>query len=188
MIYLLTAIGLSPGGSSTIHIYTHTMHRTTQITTNVEEWGPCPVFASYILTFSLQLREKTRKNLSQGKKNLRVQNTHTHTITKPTHNYIKNTGGMCDKGGGRKRFSHKFSVEAPQNGKDHLAIKMLLKRTLITHGVKSLTTEWNASGRGHRAGLVTTVMTQFRTEVNLFTGLVKTVMTQFRTEVNLFTG
>jgi len=30
MIYLLTAIGLSPGGSSTIHIYTQTIHRTTQ--------------------------------------------------------------------------------------------------------------------------------------------------------------
>ena len=28
MIYLLTAIGLSPGGSSTLHIYTQTIHRT----------------------------------------------------------------------------------------------------------------------------------------------------------------
>jgi hypothetical protein len=33
MICLLTAIGLSPGGSSTIHIYTQTIRRTTQITT-----------------------------------------------------------------------------------------------------------------------------------------------------------
>jgi len=33
MIYLLTAIGLSPFGSSTVHIYTRTIHRTTQITT-----------------------------------------------------------------------------------------------------------------------------------------------------------
>jgi len=32
MIYLLTAIGLTPGGSSTVHIYTQTVHRTTQIT------------------------------------------------------------------------------------------------------------------------------------------------------------
>ena len=32
-IYLLTATGLSPGGSSTVHIYTQTIHRTTQITT-----------------------------------------------------------------------------------------------------------------------------------------------------------
>jgi len=34
MIYLLTAIGMSPGGSSTVHIYTQTIHRTTQITTD----------------------------------------------------------------------------------------------------------------------------------------------------------
>jgi len=27
---LLTVIGLSPGGSSTVHIYTQTIHRTTQ--------------------------------------------------------------------------------------------------------------------------------------------------------------
>jgi hypothetical protein len=26
VIYLLTAIGLSPGGSSTVHIYTQTIH------------------------------------------------------------------------------------------------------------------------------------------------------------------
>ena len=26
MIYLLTAIGLAPGGSSTVHIYTQTIH------------------------------------------------------------------------------------------------------------------------------------------------------------------
>jgi len=30
MIYLLTAVGLTPGGSSTVHIYTQTVHRTTQ--------------------------------------------------------------------------------------------------------------------------------------------------------------
>jgi hypothetical protein len=30
MIYLLTAIGLPPGGSSTVHIYTQTIHITTQ--------------------------------------------------------------------------------------------------------------------------------------------------------------
>ena len=29
LIYLLTAIGLTPGGSSTVHIYTETIHRTT---------------------------------------------------------------------------------------------------------------------------------------------------------------
>ena len=35
MIYLLTAIVLTPGGSSTVHIYTQTVHRTTQLTTLV---------------------------------------------------------------------------------------------------------------------------------------------------------
>jgi len=33
MIYLLTAVGLSHGGSSTVHIYTQTIRKTTQITT-----------------------------------------------------------------------------------------------------------------------------------------------------------
>jgi len=33
MIYLLTEIGLSAGGSITVHIYARTIHRTTQITT-----------------------------------------------------------------------------------------------------------------------------------------------------------
>jgi len=33
--YLLTVIGLTPGGSSTVHIYTQTIHRTTQLTTLV---------------------------------------------------------------------------------------------------------------------------------------------------------
>jgi len=32
---LLTAIGLTPGGNSTEHIYTQTLHRTTQSTTLV---------------------------------------------------------------------------------------------------------------------------------------------------------
>ena len=35
LIYLLTATGLTPGGSSTVHIYTQTVHRTTQLTTLV---------------------------------------------------------------------------------------------------------------------------------------------------------
>ena len=75
MIYLLTAIGLTPGGSSTAHIYTQTIHRTTQSTqtiqtttqlTNWEECRLCPVFASYTLAFALQLREK------HGKTSVRV--------------------------------------------------------------------------------------------------------------------
>jgi hypothetical protein len=37
MIYLLTAIGLTPGGNSTIHIYTQTVHRTTQNKQHIEQ-------------------------------------------------------------------------------------------------------------------------------------------------------
>jgi len=65
MIHLLTAVELSPGGSSAVHIYTQTIHRTTQIT-NWEEYGPCPVFACYTLAFALQLRKK------HGKTSVRV--------------------------------------------------------------------------------------------------------------------
>ena len=62
-IYLLTAIGLSPGGSSTVHIYTQTIHRTTQNKQYIEqhnnlgERGPCPVLARSTLAFALQLRK-----------------------------------------------------------------------------------------------------------------------------------
>jgi len=36
MIYLLTAIGMTPGGSSTVHIYTHKIRRT-QLTTRTTQ-------------------------------------------------------------------------------------------------------------------------------------------------------
>ena len=39
-IYLLTAIEFTPGDSSTVHIYTQKIHRTTQLIW--EECGPCP--------------------------------------------------------------------------------------------------------------------------------------------------
>ena len=66
MIYLSTEIRFTPGGSSTVHVYTQTIHRRTQITTNFEEWRPCPVFASFTLAFALQLRKK------HGKTSVRV--------------------------------------------------------------------------------------------------------------------
>ena len=61
LIYLLTGIGLTPGGSSVVHIYTQTIGRTTQLI--YEESGPCPIFVSYKLAFALQLK-KSRKKLS----------------------------------------------------------------------------------------------------------------------------
>jgi len=35
MIYLLTAVGLTPGGNSTVHIYTQKVHRTTHLTQTI---------------------------------------------------------------------------------------------------------------------------------------------------------
>jgi len=69
-IYIfLTAIGLTPGGSSTVHIYTQTIHTTTQLTQTIqrttqliwEECWPCPVFASYTLASALQLGKNKEK-------------------------------------------------------------------------------------------------------------------------------
>jgi hypothetical protein len=64
MIYLLTVIGLTPGGSSTVHIYTKTIHRTTKLIR--ESCRPCPILSSYTLAFALQLRKK------HGKTSVRV--------------------------------------------------------------------------------------------------------------------
>jgi hypothetical protein len=75
MIYLLIAIGLSPGGGT--HLHTNNTQnntnnkQTTQITTNVKQCGPCPVFASCTLAFALQLRNtlvRVRKTLVQNLK------------------------------------------------------------------------------------------------------------------------
>jgi hypothetical protein len=65
MIYL-TAIGLTSGGSSTVHIYTQTVHRIQRTEHNKKKQkigvcGLCPVFASYTLPFALQLMKKHRK-------------------------------------------------------------------------------------------------------------------------------
>ena len=103
LIYLLTATMLPPGGST--HLHTNNTqnntnnNRTTQITTNVEECRPCPVFASFTLAFALQLRKEHGKNLSQVKKNLSkvkknlskstvyILPKHPH-ITKPTQTHM----------------------------------------------------------------------------------------------------
>ena len=55
---------MTRGGSSTVHIYTQTIHRTTQLI--LEECGPCPLFTSSTLAFALQLRKK------HGKTSVRV--------------------------------------------------------------------------------------------------------------------
>jgi hypothetical protein len=72
---------------------------TTQITTNVEECGPCPIFMSFTLAFALQLRKKHGKpsvrirktSVRLRKTSVRVQYTYyqnTHTYTPPhTHTH-----------------------------------------------------------------------------------------------------
>ena len=97
MMYLLTAIGLSPGGST--HLHTNNTqnntnnNRTTQITTNVEECGPRPVFASFTLAFALQLRKKHGKSSVRVRKpqsefSKHITKTHTHYKTNTyTHTY-----------------------------------------------------------------------------------------------------
>ena len=55
MIYLLTAVGLTPGGSSTVQIYTQTVHRTTQLTACIMLSKECfvnrrPIVNCYITT------------------------------------------------------------------------------------------------------------------------------------------
>jgi len=72
MIYLLTAIGLPPGGSSTVHIYTHTIHRTTQSNQYIQQhknfgrvWA-VPCLYELHPGICLTTEEKAWKNLSQG--------------------------------------------------------------------------------------------------------------------------
>jgi len=93
--YMLIAVGLSPGVSTHLHTnntYNNTNNnRTRQITTNLEECWPCPVFASFTLAFALQLRKKYRKTVARVRKtSVRVQYTYyqnTHTL----QNLQKNT-------------------------------------------------------------------------------------------------
>jgi hypothetical protein len=80
LIYLL-AIGLPPGGSSTVHIYTHTVHRKkTKTKTNkqtnkqyIEQHKnvigtvrAVPRLGELYPGICLTTEEKARKNLSQG--------------------------------------------------------------------------------------------------------------------------
>jgi hypothetical protein len=89
---------LSPGGRT----HLHKIYRTTQIATNVEECGPCPVFASFTLAFASQLRKNHWKSSVRVRKisvrlrktSVRVQYTYyqnTHTYTHITKQYKTTT-------------------------------------------------------------------------------------------------
>jgi hypothetical protein len=98
VIYLLTAVGLTPGGISTVHIYTQTIHRTTQKKQYMEQHknfgrvravpGLCELDPGICFT----TEEKAWKNLSQGSRRVPVatMKVHNHTIRIHRHNY-KNT-------------------------------------------------------------------------------------------------
>ena len=70
MIYLSTAIGLPAGGSSTVHIYTQTIHRTSQNKQDIEQnknFGrvrAVPRVGELYPGICLTTDEKARKNLS----------------------------------------------------------------------------------------------------------------------------
>ena len=66
MIYLSTAIGLPPGGSSTVHIYTQTVHRTTQ-------WKRTPRIqnGTYI---TIRIHKHNNKNIQTNKKYITIRN------------------------------------------------------------------------------------------------------------------
>jgi hypothetical protein len=74
----LTAIGLTPGGSSTVHLYTKTLHRTTQNKQYIEQHKTfesvramprlCEVYAGIFLT----TEEKAWKTLRQGSRRMPV--------------------------------------------------------------------------------------------------------------------
>jgi hypothetical protein len=98
LIYLSTATGLTPGGSTHLHINntqnirinnktTRITNKTTQIT-NSEECWPCPVFANYTLAFALQLREKHGKTSVRVAEDIHRMHISRHPhITKPTHTH-----------------------------------------------------------------------------------------------------
>jgi hypothetical protein len=72
MIYL-TAIGLPPAGSSTVHIYTQTVHKTTHNKQYIEQHKngtgtvrAVPRLGELYPGICLTTEEKARKNLSQG--------------------------------------------------------------------------------------------------------------------------
>jgi hypothetical protein len=72
MIYLLTAVGLPPGGSSSVHIYTQTVNRTTQNKQYIEQHKnlgrvrAVPHLCGCYPGICFTTEEKAWKNLSQS--------------------------------------------------------------------------------------------------------------------------
>jgi hypothetical protein len=89
MIYMSTTIGLPPGGSSTVHIYTKTIRRTTQNKQCIEQYKnfgrvqTVPRLSELYPGIFLTTDKKTWKNLSQGSRTIRI-----HRINKFLYPYF----------------------------------------------------------------------------------------------------
>ena len=66
---MLTEIGFTPGGSSTVNIYTQTLHRTTM---NLGRVRAVPRLCELYRGICLTTDEKAWKNLSQGSRRVPV--------------------------------------------------------------------------------------------------------------------
>jgi len=93
LIHLLTAIGLTPGGSSTVHIYTQTIRRTTLLTTLVGR-------LSGIRTQS----DQTKINDELTAKNYRLRGT------------VRAVSRLCELYPGICLTTEEKSTEKPQSG------------------------------------------------------------------------
>jgi hypothetical protein len=105
-IYLLTAIGLSSGGSTHLHknnIHNNTNNkRTPQITSNVGECGSCLVFASFTLAFAVQLR---KKHENRGK---RQTEENARQLRKKHCNYSRNPRIHCKR---TQELTHQYQLQ-----------------------------------------------------------------------------
>ena len=78
MIYLSTAVVLLPGGSSTVHVYSQSVHRTTQnkqYKTQHKNFGrvlAVPRLGELYPGICLTTEEKARKNLSHCSRTIRT--------------------------------------------------------------------------------------------------------------------
>ena len=92
MICLLNAIGLTTGSSSTVHIYTQTVHRKTQ-----KFWksaGRAPSLRFYP-DICLTTEEKARKNLSQGSRRVPVHHGFGKSLYVYTRMFNMKLGTSC---------------------------------------------------------------------------------------------
>jgi hypothetical protein len=88
----LTTIGFPPGGSSTVHIYTQTVHRTTQNKQYIEQYKNfgrervvprlCRLYTGICLT----TEETARRNLSQGSRRMPAGTTNAEYTERSIHN------------------------------------------------------------------------------------------------------